>query len=151
MKNYAFNLQSVLGYKNQVLENLQSEYAITLSNVQRDELKLEQIVNSHKAHNTRFRKQEKEGITIAQAMQFENGLRVLELDIKQQSQRLENSRMLAEEKRKEVLSAKTDSQALEKLKEKDFEEYNKLKLKQDELFIDEFVSLKRFEKSNTAI
>ncbi len=148
MKDFAFNLQPVLGYKNQVLENLQSEYAITLADVKRNEQKLEQIINSHITHNAQFRKKEKEGITIAQAMQFENGLRVLELDINQQTQRLENSRLVAEEKRKEMLQAKTDAQALEILKEKDEEEYKKLKLKEDELFIDEFVSLQRFEKKS---
>ncbi len=149
MKDFVFNLQPVLGFKNQELENLQSEYAITLAEVKRNEIKLEQINNSHILLNTKFRQKEKEGITIAQAMQFENGLRVLELDIKQQTKRLDISRQLAEDKRTQVLSAKTDAQALEKLKEKDAQEYRKQKLKEDELLIDEFVSLKRFEKTNT--
>ncbi len=149
MKDFVFNLQPVLGFKNQELENLQSEYAITLAEVRRNELKLEQINNSHILLNMKFRQKEKEGITIAQAMQFENGLRVLELDIKQQTKRLDISRQLAEDKRTQVLSAKTDAQALEKLKEKDAQEYRKQKLKEDELLIDEFVSLKRFEKTNT--
>ncbi len=146
MKDFVFELQPVLGYKNQVLENLQSEYAITLADVKRNENKLEQIINSHIMLNKEFRQKEKEGITIAQAMQFENGLRVLELDIKQQEKRLELSRQVAEDKRVQVLNAKTDTQALEKLKEKGEEEHRKQKLKEDELFIDEFVSLKRFEK-----
>ena len=48
--------------------------------------------------------------------------------------------MIAEEKKKEMVKAKLDTNAFEKLKERKLEEYRVLGRKFEEAFIEEFVS-----------
>ena len=79
-------------------------------------------------------------MTAADAMGFESGLRVLELEIAREMKSLQTLRQEAEEKRKRVLQAHMDAAVLERLKEKQQDAYRKEVQKSDERFIDELVS-----------
>ena len=84
-----------------------------------------------------------EGIAILDAMRYEQYLRAMERQIQQAILRLEDLRRLEEAKRAEVVSAKQDTSAIEKLKDKKLDSYNKAVQKSEEAMIDEFVSTTR--------
>ena len=140
MKKFKFSLDSVLSYKEQVLEALQGEHAAILAQVREQEEVLE-------AAWQEYRGRKAEGMTITDAMVYQNGLRVLERNIQRETDKLEELRKKEEAKRQEVVDAKIDTSSIEKLKEHKLEDYNKAVQKDEEKLIDEFVSSARARAS----
>ena len=143
MKKFKFSLDSVLSYKQQVLESLQGEHAVILAQVREQEGVLERTWQDYRDCDAEYRQRKAEGITITDAMVYQNGLRVLERDIQRESDRLEELKKQEEAKRQEVVDAKIDTSSIEKLKEKKLDLYNKEAAKNEEGLIDEFVSSAR--------
>lgn len=140
MKKFQFALDGVLGYRQQVLEDRQNEYASALGLVREQQERVETLREKYRQLNEKFRRQASEGITAADAMGYEYGLQVLEAEITRETQRLQELSRQAEEKRSGVLQAHLDAAVLERLKEKKRDAYRKQEQKSDEQFIDELVS-----------
>ena len=143
MKKFKFSLDSVLSYKEQVLESLQGEHAAILARVREQEAVLEAVWRDYRDCNEEYRQRKAEGLSIADAMFYQNGLRVLEAEIDRETRRLEELRRQEEAKRQEVVDAKIDTSSIEKLKEHKLEDYHKAVQKAEEALIDEFVSSAR--------
>ncbi len=148
MKKFKFSLETVLDYTAQMLDNKKNEYAASLQLVNMQQKKLNDTVENYKQHNSDFRKAEIEGITIAEAMSYETGLRVLETRINTQKKQLREYEKQAEDKRLELVESKKETMKLEKLKEKKLEDYQKQELKAQEQLIDELVNLKSVQQKN---
>ena len=73
-------------------------------------------------------------------MIYVRGLERMEKRIKKEEDELTRLAVIAEEKKKEMVKAKLDTNAFEKLKERKLEEYRVLGRKFEEAFIEEFVS-----------
>lgn len=147
MKKFKFSLDSVLSYKQQVLDALKGEHAAILAQVREQEKVLEAVWQSYRDCDEEYRQRKTEGMTITDAMVYQNGLRVLERDIQRETDRLEELRRQEEAKRQEVVGAKIDTSSIEKLREHKLEDYNKAVQKAEEGLIDEFVSSARVRSS----
>ena len=143
MKKFKFSLDSVLSYKEQVLEALQGEHAVIMAEVREQEEVLESVWREYRDCYAEYSRRKAEGMTITDALVYQNGLRVLERDIQRETDKLEELRKKEEAKRQEVVDAKIDTSSIEKLKEKKLELYNKEVAKSEEVLIDEFVSSAR--------
>ena len=143
MKKFKFSLDSVLSYKQQVLDALKGEHAAILMRVREQEERLEAVWQEYRGYDAEYTQRKAEGITISDAMIYQGGLRALERDIQRETDRLEELRKQEEAKRQEVIDAKIDTSSLEKLKEKKLDLYNKAVQKSEENLIDEFVSSRR--------
>lgn len=143
MKKFKFSLDSVLSYKEQVLEALQGEHAVILARVREQESVLDGLWQQYRDCDDEYRQRKLEGMTIMDAMFYQNGLRVLEADIQRETDRLAELRKKEEAKRQEVVDAKIDTSSIEKLKEHKLEDYNKAVQKSEENLIDEFISSAR--------
>ena len=143
MKKFKFALDSVLSYKQQVLDALKGEHAAILAQVREQEERLEAVRKEYRDYDAEYTQRKTEGITIADAMIYQGGLRALERDIQRETDRLEELRKQEEAKRQEVVDAKIDTSSIEKLKEHKLEDYNKAVQKAEENLIDEFVSSRR--------
>lgn len=148
MKKFRFGLDSVLDYRQQVLDGLQGEYAKALEQVRQQEARKEAVELQYAQLNQEFRERAAEGISVADAMGYESGLRVLERDIARETKRLQELLQLAEEKRRQVMQAHVDTRILERLKEKKLQDYQLDVQKSEERFIDELVSAARCMGSN---
>ena len=137
MKRFQFSLNTVLSYKQQVLEELQNEHGQLLYQVRQQELVLQAAEERYRGLNLEFRQAETEGLTIAEALRYESGLRFLEDEIQREAKRLR------EEKRRQVVAARQDTASLEKLKDKKWEDYQKQVQKGEELLIEELVTAAR--------
>lgn len=140
MKRFRFGLDGVLGYRQQVLEGEQNEYAKALQRVREQQDRVEDAQARYQDLNQRFREEAAAGMTAADAMGFENGLRALEVEIARETQTLQTLRQEAEKKRARVLQAHMDAAVLERLKEKQRDAYQKEVQKSDERLIDELIS-----------
>ena len=143
MKKFKFSLDSVLSYKQQVLDSLKGEHAAILAQVREQEDVLEAVWQDYRDCNEEYRQRKSEGLSVADAMFYQNGLRVLEAEIERETAKLEELRRREEKKRQQVVDAKIDTSSIEKLKEKKLDLYNKEVAKSEEVLIDEFVSSAR--------
>lgn len=143
MKKFRFSLETVLDYKEQVLDALQKEHGIIIAQVKEQEAYLAGLEADYRDMDAEFCQRKLEGITILDAMRYEQYLRAMERQIQQAVYRLEELRRQEEAKRLEVVAAKQDTSSIEKLKEKKLDSYNKAVQKSEEAMIDEFVSTTR--------
>lgn len=140
MKKFRFSLDTVLSYKQQILDNLRGEYAACVDAVRQQEEQLERMWNRYRDFNAEFRHRSEEGLPITDAIFYESGLRALERSIQIETRKLEELQQKAEEKREEMVEARKDTASLEKLREHKLDDYNKVVAKSEEAFIEEFVS-----------
>ena len=143
MKKFRFSLETVLDYKQEVLSALQTEHAAILARVHAQEDLLEELENYYSELDAEFTERKLEGITILDAMQYEQYLRATERQIEEAVEILERLRAEAEAKRLEVVEAKKDTSSIENLREKKLDSYNKAVQKSEELIIEEFVTTAR--------
>lgn len=143
MKKFQFSLDTVLDYKQQVLDARQGEYGIAAAAVHLQEQVLERAQTRYTEYSAEYNRRQAEGMIIADALAGQNALRVLENEIACAQARLEDLRKEAEEKRAQMVEAKKETATLEKLREKKLDLYHKEQQKREEAFIDELVSTNR--------
>ena len=143
MKKFKFSLDTVLSYKDQVLNSLKIEHGVILAEIRMQEEVLEKVWRRYRDYDEEFREQKMNGISALDAMMYESGLRAQELEIKRETEKLEALRVKEEKKRNEVVEAKKETASLEKLREHKLDAYNKGVQKSEEQTIEEFVSTQR--------
>ena len=148
MKKFKFSLDTVLSYKQQVLEALQGEHALALAAVREQEALLENLWQEYRDYNAEYRRRAEEGLPLTEALMYQNGLRAAEREIQQETARLEELRAEEEKRREKVVEAKKDTSSIEKLKEKKLDDYHRAEAKSEEAFIEEFVSTMRVNAAN---
>ena len=150
MKKFRFSLETVLEYKQQVLETLQTEHGAILARVREQEQHIEELEAAYRALSHEFTRRKAEGLTILDAIKYEQYLRSSERQIEEAYEHLRQLQKQAEKKRAEVVEAKKETSSIEKLREKKLEGYNKAIQKSEEALIDEFVTTKRIMEAQSA-
>ena len=148
MKKFKFSLDTVLSYKQQVLEALQGEHALALAAVRAQEELLEDLWQGYRDYNAEYRQRAEEGLPLTEALMYQNGLRAAEQEIQRETRRLEELQAEEEKKREAVVEAKKETSSIEKLKEKKLDAYRRAEAKSEETFIEEFVSTMRVNAAN---
>ncbi|MCI9075680.1 MAG: flagellar export protein FliJ [Dorea sp.] len=142
MKKFYFALDTVLRYKEQVLDGLKAEHARILAKVRECERAIEELERRHQECTEELRQNKMDGVTIREIHTYENYLESLGLQILQKKEHLKQLRVKEEAKRNEVVEAKKETSSIDKLKEKKLDAYNKEVQKEEEQFIEEFVATK---------
>lgn len=143
MKKFQFSLGTVLMYKEQVLDALRGEHAAILASVRNQEELVDRMWDDFRSYNQEYKSRQRDGLSIAEAIIYQNGLHAMERDINRETKILEEYRAQEASKREEVVEAKIETSSIEKLKEKKLNLYRKAVQKSEEAFIDEFVSAAR--------
>ena len=150
MKKFRFSLETVMGYKQQVLDSLQAEHGAILAKVRRQEELIEELEAAYRHLAQEFNRRKLEGISILDAMKYEQYLRSSERQLEEAYQHLAKLQKQEEAKRDEVVEAKKETSSIEKLREKKLEGYNKAVQKSEEAMIDEFVMTRRAMEAQSA-
>lgn len=143
MKKFFFSLDTVLSYKQQVLDSLKAEHARILMKVRECEDAIEKLESEHRQCVLEFRECRMNGMKISDIHTYENYLEALGIKIRKKYEELARLKEKEEAKRNEVVEAKKETSSIDKLKEKKFKEYEKAVQKEEEQFIEEFVATKR--------
>lgn len=151
MKKFYFSLHTVLNYKQQVLDNLRNEQAQIMSDIAKSEKRIEKLAGQAKSWGEELREKQSRGMTICEIGTYQSYLHNLRVKEKLEREVLERLEERKEEKRKEVVAAKTETSSLELLKDKKMEQYRYQVQKSEELFIEEFVSNVRSKASRQEI
>ena len=150
MKKFRFSLETVLEYKQQVLDSLQAEHGAILAQVRQQEELIEELEAEYRHMSGEFNRRKLEGLSILDAIKYEQVLRAMEREIEEARERLRELQKQAEKKREQVVEAKKETSSIEKLREKKLENYNKTVQKGEEALIDEFVTTKRIMEARSA-
>ena len=142
MKKFRFSLETVLEYKQQILDSLQAEHGAILARIRKQEEHIEALEAEYRHLSQEFNRRKAEGISILDALKYEQYLRAMERQI-------EEAHQLLQDLQKQV-EAKKDTSSIEKLREKKLEVYNKAVQKSEENLIDEFVTTKRIMEAQSA-
>lgn len=140
MKKFAFSLDKVLNYKEQVEANLRTEYAQIMQKVVKEEEKLEKLEEEHAVCCLQYEAEKQKGITILQLKVHEGYLESIFRKIQQTEKVIELLKQEEEKKRQEVIAAKTETSSIDKLKGRRRNEYTAAVTKEEEKFIEEFVA-----------
>ena len=143
MKKFRFPLDTVLSYKQQVLDALRGEHAAILAEVHTQEKWVEHLWQEYRAYSEEYRQRSAEGLVMTEALMYQTGLRSIEQEIQRETEKLDALRAKEEAKRAEVVEAKKETSSIEKLREKKLDAYHKEEAKSEEIFIEEFVSTMR--------
>lgn len=148
MKKFKFPLDTVLAYKKSILETLQIEHGRILAEIRRQQELIEQMQRDYEAFAAEFRTRSAEGLGIRDAQHYQLEIRARERDIEKEEAKLITLRKQEEAKRAEIVEVKTDTSAIEKLREKKLASYNAAAAKAEEIAVEEFVS-SRMSVQNT--
>jgi flagellar FliJ protein len=140
MKKFSFPLDTVLNYKDQVLDNLISEHAQIIALVAQQEQKVTVLAEQRKTACIRFKEETLCGMAINAMREYECYITYMQQKILMEEEILKKHKKKEEKKRNEVVEARKEKASIEKLKEKKLVQYNKEVLRSEELFIEEFVS-----------
>lgn len=140
MKKFVFSLDKVLNYKNQVLDSLLSEQAAILAEVKQQEKKIEGLREQYTQCCRELNKRQLDGMIVGAIYAYENYLEILDYQVKEEQKVLLVLKQKEAVKREQVIEARKETASLDKLKEKKEIEYNKAVQKEEERFVEEFVS-----------
>lgn len=140
MKKFQFSLETMLGYKRQILEVKQQEYATAQGIALEQESVVLSLEQEYADFDDEFNRKKLEGMTIIDAITRESCLLALDKEVKKERANLKKLEKAAEEKRQDMILAKQDTSSAEKLREKKLEDYNKMVTKNEEAMIDELVA-----------
>lgn len=141
MKRFDFRLQKVLNYKYQILDSLKHEHSAILMEIYRQETVIEDLNERYRESQRKCNlEKEKSDIKPENIMQYSHYLDSLDKRIEFETQVLQELRLKEEKKRAEVIKAKQDVEAIEKLKEKKLETYNREVRMEQELVVEEFIT-----------
>ena len=140
MKQFKYRLETVLDYKTQVLDNLKTEHAVIIQNVNRKQEEIQGLHRELTGMESEFDRTKEAGAPIENYRLFDMCIGRMEEMIDEEKARLTILRKQEEETKQEVITAKVDTSKFEKLKDRKFKEYQKEAAKADEMFIEEFVS-----------
>ena len=143
MQKFRFSLNTVLAYKQQIEDSLQSEYSAALARVREQEETLEALRQAYRDCGAEYTAVCGAGLAILEALAYQGRLRAFEREIEEGEKQLTQLQEQAEEKRQAVVEARKETASLEKLKEKKLGEYNKAFSKSEELAVEEFISAVR--------
>lgn len=140
MKKFFFPLDTVLDYKGRILENLKGEHARILLKVRECEEEIEALQEKWYVCSKELEVHRRRGMAINEMRTYENYMEALRLKIKKKQEEYIKLREEEEKKKEEVVEAKKETSSIEKLRERKLDEYNKQVQKEEEQFIEEFVS-----------
>lgn len=143
MKKFSFSLDKVLDYKIQVEDNLRSEHAGAVKAVMNKEEEIQSMEAAHQGYINDMEAVKMHGCKIQELLVYESYLGKSLERIEEQKQVLESLKHQEEIKRNQVIEAKKERTSIDKLKEKKLREYDALVQKDEEKFIEEFVSNRR--------
>lgn len=140
MKRFEYRLETVLDYKTQVLDNLKTEHAVIIQNVNRKQEEIKGLNRELVGYESGFDQVKEAGASIENYRLFDMCIERMQAVIDEEKQRLKALQKQEDEKKKEVIEAKVDTSKFEKLKDRKLRDYQKAVMKADETYIEEFVS-----------
>ena len=109
MKKFKYRLDTVLDYKTQVLDNLKTEHAVIIQNVNRKQQQISGLKQELVSYQSGFDQIKQEGASIENYRLFDMCIGRMEQIIDDEKERLKILKKQENEKKQEVIAAKVDT------------------------------------------
>lgn len=139
MKKFRYSLETVLTYKQQVLDNEKAEHAAILNRVRQKNEEIRLLKRELMGFQKGFDESKVLGAPIEDFRLYDMCIGLVEDQITVEKENLATLKKKEEKKKQEVIAAKVDTSKFEKLKDRRLAEYHKAEAKEEEAFIEEFV------------
>lgn len=147
---FEFRLQKLLEYREQLKKEAEQAYQEALSNVALAEEELKEIeqsiVESFNYIGQAIHSNDKK-LKMGLASQAENYIRGQKYQARLQNQSIHELKLIVEQKREKLTRLAVDFHALEKVREKKYEEFKQKEKKKEAQKVDELVTM-RFRRNN---
>ena len=144
MKKFKFNLETVLKYRTMVEENEKNELTRLNAEMLALTYELEQLRSTYRSENSDFEQMTRNGITVQAILGRQIIIKNIEYAIESKLQEIKEQQKLITRQTAVVVRAMQERKMIEKLREKSLKRYNKAVAKEEELFINEFVSYQTY-------
>lgn len=139
MKRFEFSLNKLMDYKQQILDREKNDLAHLRIQQQQMMDEKDQLKKTLKRSADEFRELSGKGITVMQITMFKGYHQSLRMQIKELEESIEKMEVKVQKQLGVVVEATKEVSSLEKLEEKQLEDYNFKVAKAEEQFISEYV------------
>ncbi|MCD7730504.1 MAG: flagellar export protein FliJ [Oscillospiraceae bacterium] len=139
MKRFEFSLNKLMDYKQQILDREKNDLAHLRIQQQQMMDEKDQLEKTLKRSADEFRELSGKGITVMQITMFKGYHQSLRMQIKELEESIEKMEVKVQKQLGVVVEATKEVSSLEKLEEKQLEDYNFKVAKAEEQFISEYV------------
>lgn len=146
MKRFEFSLNKLKGYKQQVLDREKNDLAHLRRQQQQYIDEKNMLEEKLKRSNDEFCAKSAQGMTIMQVTTFKGYHHSLSQQIKELEESIEKMEVKVQKQLGVVIEATKEVSSLEKLEDKQLEDYNFKAAKAEEQFIDEYVTNSSYKK-----
>ncbi|WP_251491951.1 flagellar export protein FliJ [Otoolea muris] len=140
MKRFRYSLETVLDYKQQILDNEKAEHAVIIRRVDQKKEEIRRLKDELMGFHHGFDESKSVGAPIESFRLYDMCIGLMEEKINIRKEQLSHLKKEEEKKKQQVIAAKVDASKFEKLKGRRQEEYRKAEAKEEENFIEEFVT-----------
>jgi len=147
MAKFIFKLQSVLNLRKQKEDSIKNELAAAMRKLEAEKRKLSELENALEDTVREFNKKAKKA-TVHELIKFNGYLSLLNSRIKSQKENVNNAAKYVDKVREELVKAMKDRKILEKLKDRQYEDFLLEQKKLEQKTNDEIVSF-NYNDSNT--
>lgn len=140
MKKFVFKLAKVKSFKEQTLEVKKGEMLSLQQHLQEIENKIQSLNDKYKETNNLMVEKMKDGISPADISSYKTFLSDLDIQIRRSVTEKRRVLDLIEIKRQEIVEVNSEISGLERLKDKQYAEYQAQTVKEQENAIEEFIS-----------
>lgn len=140
MKRFQYQLETVLNYKSQVLDDLRLEHAQIVYRVNQKKDEIRHLNHRLVQYQEEFDQTKQAGASIESYRLYDMCIGKMEETIDQEKERLKVLKKKEAKKQEEVVEAKVDTSKYEKLKERQWKAYQRDEQKSEEAFVEEFVT-----------
>ncbi|WP_425449191.1 flagellar export protein FliJ [Dethiothermospora halolimnae] len=144
MKKFDFRLQKILEYKETIEQTKKTQYSREKRILDKEEDKLNEYVNKKK-HISDERNEKIGRTTVGYLKNSNSYLHEINKAIKKQKKVVDNQKNNLYKAKQKLIESVKDKKSIEKLKEKDYENFLYLQRKEEEKVVDQIVS---FSASN---
>lgn len=143
MKKFVFSLENILRYKRQLLDVLKSEMSNLQMDIKEIESQIQKLESEFGSLNQSLVSKLQDGLTAQNFAVYKKYMYEINEQIKLLGVKRENLLIQIVSKKQEIINMNSDISGLERLKDKQLQEYLKQSRKEQELSIEEFVSRAR--------
>lgn len=143
MKRFKFQLESVLDYKRQALDALMTELSAAQAAVAAQQRARDEALRVLAEYDEKFTAHKAEGFSNVEALEYEVGQQVLVQRCQREQLLLDRRVRELEAKRRQVVEARQETRAIEKLREVRRREYDAAAAKEEEKALDDLTAARR--------
>lgn len=145
-RGFKFRLEKVLDMRIQKEQRLQQRFQELLAMAELERQKLAALEERQQQYREELSQKQRGSVEVNEVMNYLSYLELLAEAIIQQTEILREAEERAEEARLDLVQASQEKKAVEKLKEKQLEEFNKEQLREEIIFLDD-ISSSRFNRN----